>query len=66
MVGIGGPCSAYKEWTPYSQYPTEHRQALSNSCGISASVTITPSSTSPISSSSVVIETNHSGKEFLL
>ena len=47
VVGIGGPCSAYCEWTPYSQYPTEHRQALSNGCNIiSASVTVTSSSTS--------------------
>ena len=47
MVGIGGPCSAYGEWTPYSQYPTEHRQALSNACIIiSASVAVTSSSTS--------------------
>ena len=29
VVGIGGFCSAYGEWTPYSQYPTEHHQALS-------------------------------------
>ena len=47
VVGIGGPCSAYDWWTPYSQYPTEHLQALSNGCNtISASVTVTPSSTS--------------------
>ena len=49
VVGIGGPCSAYGEWTLYSQYPAEHRQALSNGCNIiSASVTVTPSSTSVI------------------
>ena len=64
VVGIGGPCSAYGEWTPYSQYPTGHRQALSNGCGISASVTITPSSASPISSSSVVSGMDHAGIEF--
>ena len=32
VVGIGGPCNAYGEWTPYSRYPTEHRQALDNGC----------------------------------
>ena len=33
VVGIGGPCSAYGEWTQYSQYPTEHLQALSAADG---------------------------------
>ena len=47
VVGIGGPCGAYSEWTPYSQYPTEHRQALANGCSNSStSVTVTSSSTS--------------------
>ena len=32
VVGIGGPCNAYGEWTQYSRYPTEHRQALSDGC----------------------------------
>ena len=46
-MGIGGPCSAYGEWTPYSQYPAEHRQALFNGCSNSSvSVMITPSSPS--------------------
>ena len=31
-MGIGGSCSAYSEWTPYSRYPPEHRQALANGC----------------------------------
>ena len=34
VVGIGGPCSAHSEWTRYSQYPAEERQALSNGCGL--------------------------------
>ena len=32
VVGIGGACSAHSEWTPYSQYPAEERQALSDGC----------------------------------
>lgn len=32
VVGIGGFCSAYSEWTPYNKYPTEHRQVLANGC----------------------------------
>ena len=32
VVGVGGPCGAYSEWTPYSRYPTEERQALSDGC----------------------------------
>ena len=47
VVGIGGPCSAYGEWTQYSRYPTEHRQALSNGC--SNSSTVTPTSATTIS-----------------
>jgi len=43
VVGIGGPCSSYSEWTPYSQYPPEHRQALFNRC--SNASTIMPSVT---------------------
>ena len=46
-MGIGGPCSAYSEWTQYSQYPAEHRQALLNGCSNSSiSVTVIPSSVS--------------------
>ena len=46
VVGIGGPCSAYGEWTPYSRYPTEHRQALANGCSNSSTVTPTSATTS--------------------
>ena len=62
VVGIGGPCSAYGEWTPYSQYPTEHRQALSNGCIIiSASVAVTSSSTSvTVTTSSTSVTTTSS------
>ena len=46
-MGIGGPCSAYGEWIPYSQYPAEPCQALFNGCSNSSvSVMITPSSPS--------------------
>ena len=45
VVGIGGPCSSYSEWTPYSQYPPEHRQALLNRCSNSTASTIMPSVT---------------------
>ena len=70
VVGIGGPCSAYGEWAPYSQYPTEHRQALSNGCIIisasvtvtssSTPVTVTPSSTSVTTTSSPVVSATSS------
>ena len=46
VVGIGGPCNAYNDWTPYSRYPTEHRQALANSCSNSSTVTPTSATTS--------------------
>ena len=47
VVGIGGPCNAYGEWTPYSRYPPEHRQALANGCSNSSiSVSVTAASTS--------------------
>ena len=42
VVGIGGPCKAYSEWTPYSRYPPEHRQALANGCGSSGAKGICP------------------------
>ena len=46
-MGIGGPCPAYGEWTPYSQYPAEHCQALFNGCSnFSVLVMVTPSSAS--------------------
>ena len=32
VLGIGGPCAHYREVTPYSRYPAEHRQALRNNC----------------------------------
>ena len=54
VVGIGGPCSAYGEWTQYSRYPTEHRQALSNGCSNSSTVTLT----STIVASSTVTPTS--------
>ena len=38
VVGIGGPCSAHSEWTPYSQYSTEERRALSDGCNGSESI----------------------------
>ena len=34
VLGIGGPCSGHGEWTPYSRYPAEERQALSDGCGL--------------------------------
>ena len=56
--------------TPNSQYPTEHRQALSNGCIIisasvavtssSTSVTVAPSSTSVTTTSSPVVSATSS------
>ena len=34
VVGVGGGCSSYKDWTAYNQYPVEDRQALSNGCNL--------------------------------
>jgi len=32
VIGVGGPCFAYGEWTPYSDYPNEDVQLLNNNC----------------------------------
>ena len=32
VVGIGGPCSFYREWTPYSSFSREDIQRLNNDC----------------------------------
>ena len=33
-MGIGGPCSALAEWTPYSGYMPEYFEVLSDGCNI--------------------------------
>ena len=33
VIGVGGPCSAYGEWTPYNDYPSEDVQLLNSNCG---------------------------------
>ena len=30
VVGIGGACSYYNEWTPCSDYPANHLETLNN------------------------------------
>jgi len=37
VVGIGGACSRYNEWTPYSDYPTNHLEVLNNNCNSTGS-----------------------------
>ena len=32
VMGIGGICSAYRRFTPYSRYAPEQRQAVANGC----------------------------------
>ena len=66
LVGIGGPCSAYGEWTPYSQYPAEHRQALFNGCSNSSvSVTVTPSSASVYPTPTPQVSETPSGAKYV-
>jgi len=48
VVGIGGACSRYNDWTPYSDYPTNHLELLSNRCN---SIGLTGSSAGLLSSS---------------
>ena len=45
VVGIGGPCSFYNEWTAYSRYSTADLELLANNCtreGSSAGITPLP------------------------
>ena len=61
-MGIGGPCSAHAEWTPYSQYPAELREALLNGCSNSSdSVMMTPSSASVYPTSTLQLSEIPSG-----
>jgi len=32
VIGVGGPCSSYGEWTPYNDYPSEDVQLLNSNC----------------------------------
>ena len=32
VAGIGGPCSFYREWTPYNNFSREDIQRLNNDC----------------------------------
>ena len=61
-MGIGGPCSAHAEWTPYSQYPAELREVLLIGCSNSSdSVTMTPSSASVYPTSTPQLSETPSG-----
>ena len=33
VIGVGGRCSSFSEWTPYSDYSSEDVQLLNNNCG---------------------------------
>ena len=32
VAGIGGPCSFYREWTPYNNFSREDIERLNNNC----------------------------------
>ena len=32
IVGVGGPCSLYNDWTPYSNYSSADLELLANNC----------------------------------
>ena len=42
VVGVGGPCSVYNEWTAYNDFSSDDLQLLTNNCTMESSATITP------------------------
>ena len=44
VVGIGGPCSFYNEWTAYSRYSTADLELLANNCINEVTPSPTPTS----------------------
>ena len=42
VVGIGGPCAVYNEWTAYNDFSSDDLELLANNCTMESSATITP------------------------